>query len=150
MRLWPNKHICVLLKRSTIFVKCIYTYQIIDSMKKTIIITVINVSKPSNTKACRRTNTFSVSFPFKASFPLALRAEKPRLDGALAQRQLSGRLREQTLHLYPYVCANTHTQTDRQTHVRANRIQRWEVERSLTPTSLVALGIFLFCIFSEV
>lgn len=51
----------------------------------------------------------------KLIFPLSLSAaERPELDGALAERQLSSRLREQTLHFYPYLCANTHTQTDRQ------------------------------------
>lgn len=51
----------------------------------------------------------------KLIFPLALSAAKrQKLDGALAERQLSGRLREQTLHFYPHLCANRHTQTDKQ------------------------------------
>ena len=49
----------------------------------------------------------------KLIFPLALSAaERPKLDRALGERQLSSRLSEQTLHFYPYLWANIHT--DRQ------------------------------------
>lgn len=100
-------------------------------------------------------------FP-KLIFPLALSAaERLKLDRALAERHLSSRLREQTLHLYPYLCANIHTHRQASKHMCVQtQFKRWEVELSLTPTGPAAWECFklhslvcsaayscLFCMF---
>lgn len=84
----------------------------------------------------------------KLIFPLALSAaERTKLDRALAERQLSSRLSEQTLHFYPYLWANIHT--DRQANMCVQtQLKRWEAELSLTPTGCPAGEFFLFKLHS--
>lgn len=67
----------------------------------------------------------------KLIFPLALSAaERPKLDRALAERQLSSRLSKQTLHFYPYLWANIHT--DRQANTCVCK-HNWKGERQSSP-----------------
>lgn len=104
----------------------------------------INFSKSTNTKAWLQINDFSqIASPFKAYFSISTHgaAERPKLDRALAERQLSSRLREQTLHFYPYLRANI--LTDRQANTCAQtQFKRWEAELSLTPTGPDAREFF--------
>lgn len=69
-------------------------------------------SKSVNTKTCQQMNDFSSSdSPFKSYFCISTQCWGKAQTGALAERQLSGRVREQTLHFHPNLWANTHRQT---------------------------------------
>lgn len=77
---------------------------------------------------------------FSISTPRRWKAEN--WNRALAERQLSGRLRGQTFRVYSYLWANTHTDRQANTCVREHN---WKGERQRsppTPTGLAAWEFF--------